>query len=126
MRCPHCPARAGLHCPGEGSPALCERVTPGHPRHNPPHVDSIRDLAEQLHAREYPSPARQAASLAASLWEWATSGFRTAGDAEQARRRAICEGCPRWAAAARRCTLCGCYTEAKIRLKTERCPEGRW
>jgi hypothetical protein len=43
-------------------------------------------------------------------------------------RQAICAACPEWVAEARRCRICGCYTDAKLRLACEQCPlpEPRW
>ena len=74
----------------------------------------------------HPTLAGQAASLGRALWDWAISGFSMASDEEVARRRSICAGCPRWEAGARRCTLCGCATDYKTRMRTEHCPEARW
>lgn len=74
----------------------------------------------------YPPPLAQAGNLARSLWDWAVDGFKVASPGLQERRRATCAACPRWVPADRRCILCGCYTEAKITLKAESCPEGRW
>ena len=45
---------------------------------------------------------------------------------EYERRRSICSTCPLWVEASKRCTKCGCKTEAKTRLATEHCPEGKW
>lgn len=77
---------------------------------------------------EYPPVATQAGSLALAFWGWATSGFKMASEAEQARRRAICAACPNWAAEARRCVLCGCLTDVKIAMRSEKCPDDppRW
>jgi hypothetical protein len=117
MKCIHCPVDADRRCPGEDAPSLCGR---------PEMHAAILSSADQLHARAYPSPAQQAANLAAAFWGWATSGFRMASEEEVTRRQSICRACPRWDAAAARCPLCGCYTQAKTRLKAEHCPEGRW
>lgn len=94
----------------------------------PPDPVELRSICERSSIERigYPSPAHQAASLVRSLWDWAISGFTVATDEEQAARRAICHECPEWVVADRRCRLCGCYTDAKLRLRTERCPIGRW
>jgi len=43
------------------------------------------------------------------------------------RRRRICETCEHFLpGAGGRCKLCGCFYRAKIRLKNERCPAGKW
>jgi hypothetical protein len=41
-----------------------------------------------------------------------------------AARRAACEACDRWDHG--RCGECGCYTFAKTRLRSEKCPLGKW
>lgn len=120
MRCGHCPIPAGRPCAGEKAPSACERMDPSHPRFDPGFRAVLEESSRQL-ARG-PSVARMAVNLAGDLWAWAVSGFTTASDEEQARRRSICAACPEWAAEARRCRICGCYTDAKIRLKTAHCP----
>ena len=42
------------------------------------------------------------------------------------KRREICENCEFWNAVKKKCSICGCYTNAKIRLKAEKCPKGKW
>jgi hypothetical protein len=90
---------------------------------DPVHVAHIRARSAP---RAYPGLAEQAASLAGSLWDWATSGFAMASEEEQARRLAICAACPQRNAEDRRCWRCGCYTDAKVKLRTEHCPEAKW
>lgn len=41
-----------------------------------------------------------------------------------AARRLACESCDQWDHG--RCKACGCFTWAKTRLKSERCPLRRW
>src|SRR5262249_41892067 len=74
----------------------------------------------------YPPLAQQASNLAASLWDWAVSGFTMATAREMANRLRICHGCPEYVADEQRCRLCGCYLLAKIRLKPEKCPIDKW
>jgi len=45
---------------------------------------------------------------------------------EVERRRGACAGCEFWIADRRRCSKCGCYTNKKILLATEKCPAGNW
>ena len=118
MSCAKCP------CPDvcRGLAVYCEWAAK-----EPPDPVEIRHIcdASRRHGRtdaDYPPAADQAANLARSLWDWATSGLRMASDAEVDRRREICAACPEWDVAARRCRKCGCYTEAKIRMRTEHCP----
>ena len=52
-----------------------------------------------------------------------------ASDATIAAREATCGGCEhldRSLLGIRRCDKCGCAVAAKIRLKAERCPVGKW
>ena len=41
-------------------------------------------------------------------------------------RMAICETCPLFRKEDKRCTECGCYMEAKARLKKAKCPIDKW
>lgn len=134
MPCAHCPVGPDRICPA--TPRLCQLADPAHPDYDPRYRDAIplhaqprESGGESPAARvEYPPLATQAVNLAGAFWDWAISGFTMASDEEQARRRSICATCPRWDASGRRCTLCGCYTEAKIQLKTSHCPDdpSRW
>lgn len=123
MRCAHCPVGGG-RCPGEAARRLCELVDPAHPDHRPGYRDSIAAVAAQHRAGgvAYPSAVDMARGLARSLWDWAVGGFGMADEAEVSRRLAICAGCPQWDAEARRCRICGCNTDAKVRLRTAHCP----
>lgn len=74
----------------------------------------------------YPPLATQAANLAGSLRDWLRAGLPITPRAERARRLAICEACPLFDAAARRCTACGCFGDVKPWLGTATCPHGKW
>lgn len=41
-------------------------------------------------------------------------------------RKNICETCEFWIAANKRCSICGCFTNAKIKLANEKCPKNFW
>lgn len=41
-------------------------------------------------------------------------------------RLVVCSQCELWIAERKRCSKCGCHTSAKVRLATEKCPDGRW
>jgi len=41
-------------------------------------------------------------------------------------RLAICHACDQWIEKRKRCAKCGCFTDKKIKLATERCPLGKW
>jgi hypothetical protein len=95
---------------------------------DPPVPVEIRHICGRS-AREhgnYPPIAEQAANLGHAFFAWATSGFAMATEGERAARLFICAYCEHWDASDRRCRLCGCYTDAKIALKTEHCPINKW
>ncbi len=77
-------------------------------------------------AQNKPSFARKAVTLFDTLKTWIKSGAPIADRTERARRRSICEHCPRFDAEMKRCTVCGCSTSIKPWLRTATCPEGRW
>jgi hypothetical protein len=103
---------------------MCALMDPARPDHDPRYGPLLIRMAAD--PARYPPPAVQAGNLARSLWDWAVSGFSMASDAEVARRLAICAGCPEWVGSARRCRLCGCHTDAKVKARVARCPADRW
>lgn len=40
------------------------------------------------------------------------------------RRLEVCKKCPSFEQG--KCLRCGCFVDLKARLRTERCPEGKW
>jgi hypothetical protein len=72
----------------------------------------------------------KARSLAASMGEWAMSGFRNATPEQLEYRMKICKGCEFWDqsgfAGTGSCKQCGCSTQAKLRMSTSRCPIDKW
>lgn len=76
-----------------------------------------------------PSLAQRAASLAKSLYRWAVDDSFSITDAEVFQRRLqICQSneCGKYSAGT--CKLCGCNTDLKLRMPSERCPDNppRW
>lgn len=126
--CEHCPVAAALPCVAERARGLCRKVDPADPQYGQEWLGALISHAEQQAAGllRQPSLSQQARSLATSLWDWACSGFAVASHDEQRRRMNICAVCPQWDAAANRCRICGCQLAAKIAMRTEHCPEGRW
>ncbi len=61
---------------------------------------------------------------------WAKSGFQTADLETLSVRLETCKGCEFWDksgfAKTGRCKKCGCSTQAKLRMATEKCPIGKW
>jgi hypothetical protein len=77
-----------------------------------------------------PSLVRKIKSFSRSIYRWARSGFSKASEKQINKRLEICRGCEFWDSEAwggtGKCKKCGCSTYAKIRLKTEKCPIGKW
>lgn len=77
-----------------------------------------------------PSAAEMATSLVRSAAAWGKSGFAMADDDKLTARLDACKACPEWDAAGMagtgRCRKCGCSTQAKLRIDSEKCPLGKW
>ncbi len=77
-----------------------------------------------------PSLPQQAANLGSSLVKWAGSGFTATDPDTLASRMDTCKACDLWDAAGMagtgRCRKCGCSTQAKLRMASEKCPIGKW
>jgi hypothetical protein len=77
-----------------------------------------------------PSLTTQVKSLASAVKNLAMSGFAFAPGELYNERVAICKGCPQWDPSAflntGKCNLCGCSTQAKLRLPLEKCPIDKW
>lgn len=88
----------------------------------PPEPDHPSSVAEP------PSIAQQLVGAAGAAVRFVAGGLKLVDNDELARRQAICDACPRWNRAARRCKLCRCFTDMKLRLPAERCPDDppRW
>jgi hypothetical protein len=69
-------------------------------------------------------------SAAKAAYAWVKSGFVTTDEQTLIKRIEACMGCEFWDAAAfrgtGRCKKCGCSTQAKLRMATEKCPIGKW
>ena len=58
-----------------------------------------------------------------TMWLWARGGFkmnRSLGD----KRFSMCQACPHFEDP--RCTLCGCFMQAKTKIPQASCPVGKW
>lgn len=124
-RCAHCPVQAARYCHGRRVRRMCQLIDPAHPDFTPGYdravIATSADVAA-VEAGHMPPVVTQVASLARSFWHWAVSGFKLSSQEEVSRRRGICATCPEWLPLAAQCRICGCFTEAKIRLKSEYCP----
>lgn len=75
---------------------------------------------------QLPSKWQMAKNLAGAMKDAAKDGFSTEGEDEVQRRLAICEECPLFLPAERRCSVCGCAMNFKAKLRSQHCPEGKW
>jgi glycosyltransferase involved in cell wall biosynthesis len=77
-----------------------------------------------------PSALQMASNLAKSMAKWAEAGFELASTEVLNRRLEVCGGCDLWDSTALggtgRCRECGCSTQAKLRLASEKCPLDKW
>lgn len=65
-----------------------------------------------------------------AIGRWGASGFSTVTPEILSERLEICKGCEFWDrtgfAGTGSCRKCGCSTQAKLRMATEKCPIGKW
>lgn len=77
-----------------------------------------------------PSLAQMASTFLGSTMQWAKSGMKTTTTEQFYSRIEICKGCEFWEgsgfAGTGRCKKCGCSTQAKLRMATEKCPIDKW
>lgn len=93
-------------------------------------VDSRRSTYVTSIQPDAPSLLKRAESLAQSVGLWAKSGFKVADENVFDKRMAICKACPEWdkdgMGGTGRCRKCGCSTQAKLRMASEKCPIDKW
>jgi len=86
--------------------------------------------AEQRRRHSLPPLTAQIANAAEAVKRVAVAAVKQkpilVAAEEYERRKGICATCPLWLPEQKRCSKCGCKTEAKIRLATEHCPEAKW
>jgi hypothetical protein len=77
-----------------------------------------------------PGLSEQVKSLAKSGLDWAKHGFVLVSEEQLIDRLEKCRTCLFWDAKAfagtGRCEKCGCSTQAKLRMATEKCPIDKW
>lgn len=76
---------------------------------------------------------RQAVNYTKAVATHIATGMKTRTDEEVAARLQICQSCESFNADKGYCTKCGCRCNSnqsaftnKIRMKTQKCPEGKW
>lgn len=62
--------------------------------------------------------------LVTALTNWVAKGMAFTPPEELTKRQGLCNTCEHFTG--HRCQLCGCFTEAKQRMATEKCPIGKW
>jgi hypothetical protein len=77
-----------------------------------------------------PAFYKQIKSFFIAMKKWIKSGFLNVNKKEFNNRLSICKQC-KWfdqqaLAGTGRCLQCGCSIQAKLRLKTEKCPLNKW
>ena len=69
-------------------------------------------------------------NVSRSATNWAKSGFPIPDPETFNARLETCKGCEFWDESGfvntGRCQKCGCSTQAKLRMATEKCPIGKW
>ena len=77
-----------------------------------------------------PKLTAQIKSVSLAIGRFAKSGFTTVEPEVLEQRLNICKSCDLWDPTAflntGRCKKCGCSTQAKLRMATEKCPIGKW
>lgn len=80
--------------------------------------------------KEHPHLSDMLRSASRSAINFTRSGFPTVTSDVLELRLETCKGCEFWDetgfAKTGRCKKCGCSTQAKLRMATEKCPIGKW
>lgn len=103
-------------------------------RHACPICKTVRISASQRYVREClpPSPTLAAKAVSFVRWSaaWARRGFRRPDKDQYQQRLEICQACPLFNQAEKRCGSCGCYVPWKAAGLSANgksdCPEGKW
>jgi hypothetical protein len=85
---------------------------------------------EKINPKAYPSVSTMAQTFSESIVQWAKKGFKVVNEEQFNERLNICKGCDLFDEKALggsgRCRECGCATQPKLRIATERCPIDKW
>lgn len=96
------------------------------------HVQQRSELMAALSSVGEPLPdlTEQARSLLKAGINWAQKGFALVTEDQLKDRLAACTSCNLWDPegfkGTGRCQKCGCSTQIKLRMATEKCPIGKW
>jgi hypothetical protein len=88
------------------------------------------EWAEKKKKQTPPPLKKQIKTFVKSMAIWAKNLFPVASKKTYEKRLSICNGCefydPSGWGGRGKCLKCGCCTSAKAKLKTEKCPIGKW
>lgn len=82
----------------------------------------IKTLRTQLEKVYKTSFALKVEGFIKTMWAWARGGFKASSLADK--RFSMCQACPHFEDP--RCTLCGCFMQAKTKIPQASCPVGKW
>lgn len=93
-------------------------------------LKSKSQLEQIKNTSENPTTVQMIGSLSTSLSGWVSSGLPLSDKKMVEFRLEICKSCDLWDQSGflntGRCKKCGCSTQAKLRMATEKCPIGKW
>jgi hypothetical protein len=101
-------------------------------KHRASYVNKHSELTAALSSVGTPLPnlTSKAKSLLAAGINWTSKGFELASEEQLKYRMEICKSCPFWdpegMMGTGKCNKCGCSTQAKLRMATEKCPIDKW
>ncbi len=136
--CLNCPIAEGVHCRGDQVRIFCQKIDPSDSKYDPRYIGIVIKFSDEYVLRSSkksirnsvvhkpPNLATQAATAARAVGRFVGSGFKIASPADQAKRRAVCNGCEQRDTVTDRCSACGCWLPAKQRMASEGCPKGFW
>jgi hypothetical protein len=112
--------------PSKGVCALCVK----NGENNTAHKQQLDRNQQDQEVSSTVSVLEMAGTLSNSILRWASSGFQVVANDVLEDRKTICSACDLWDPTAfggtGRCKKCGCSTQAKLRIATEKCPIGKW
>ena len=88
-------------------------------------VELSDDAFAALLQKYRPSARSRAASLLQAAGRWLADGLQLSDSELEWERSAVCSLCHGWDAKAGQCLLCTC-TKLKLKLRSEKCPVGKW
>lgn len=89
-------------------------------------------LRQIIQNTDNPSLATRIKTLGKAIYRNLKQGFSFVSDEVQQQRLSVCKGdesrppCPFYTEENNTCKKCGCFVEAKTKLASEACPEGKW